>query len=59
MNCILENEGKPTLHLLQVLKPELSRRALINKCEDSKAKPYMTENDIVTYISNNYAIKVS
>ncbi|XP_044261272.1 inner nuclear membrane protein Man1-like isoform X2 [Tribolium madens] len=57
VNCILEGEGKSTLHLLQVLKPELNRRALINKCENHNVKPYMTEQEIVTFIAENYAIK--
>ncbi|XP_064214672.1 inner nuclear membrane protein Man1 isoform X2 [Tribolium castaneum] len=57
VNCILEGEGKSALNLFEVLKPELNRRALINKCEDYKVKPYMTEQDIVTFMIENFAIK--
>ena len=56
---MLEGEGKPALHLLHVLKPELNRRALKNRCEDASAKPYMTEQDVVGFVANNFAIKVS
>lgn len=58
VNCVLEDEVKPAINLLKAIKPELNRRALKNKCDNNRAKPYMTENDTVEYVTANFAIKV-
>jgi hypothetical protein len=57
VNCVLEDEVKPAINLLKAIKPELNRRALKNKCDNNRAKPYMTENDTVEYVTANFAIK--
>lgn len=58
INCIFEDDALTAIHLLNVIKPELQKRAIANKCFDMTLKPHMTEAEIVTFCKTNFGIKV-
>ncbi|XP_060533483.1 inner nuclear membrane protein Man1-like isoform X2 [Cylas formicarius] len=57
VNCVHEDDVKNVLNLLNVLRPELLKRAVAHRCFDPKIKPHMTEAEIVTYCQTNFGIK--
>ncbi|CAH1141268.1 unnamed protein product [Phyllotreta striolata] len=57
VNCVPEENVSTALHLLNVIKPELHKRALAHKCFDPTIKPQMTESEIINFCLTNFAIK--
>lgn len=47
------------MDLYKVLQPELNRRAIASKCDNPTIKPYMTERDIINYVSQETDLKVT
>lgn len=58
LNCVQKDFKMDTINLYRVLVPELTKRALANKCTDSSVNSYMTEEDVVNFVTENYSIKV-
>ncbi|KAJ8921167.1 hypothetical protein NQ315_013639 [Exocentrus adspersus] len=57
INCVFEDDVITAIHLLNVVKPELQKRAVANKCFDMALKPHMTESEIINFCMTNFAIK--
>ncbi|XP_018561720.1 inner nuclear membrane protein Man1 [Anoplophora glabripennis] len=57
INCVFEDDVVTAIHLLNVVKPELQKRAIANRCFDMKLKAHMTEPEIVTFCKTNFGIK--
>ncbi|XP_056630217.1 uncharacterized protein LOC130440859 isoform X2 [Diorhabda sublineata] len=57
VNCVSENDVYTAIHLLNVIKPELTKRAVAHTCFDPKIKPQMTDYEIISFCLTNYAIK--
>ncbi|XP_018329156.1 LEM protein 2 [Agrilus planipennis] len=51
-NCILDNEVMAAITLMKKIKPELERLALKNRCSDPSVKPYLSEDDIINYVTD-------
>lgn len=41
---------RDAVKLYEILKPELLKRAIDHRCLNSNIKPYLTENEVLTYI---------
>lgn len=59
VNCVNKDDVESALHLLNVLKPELTKRSVANKCFDMKIKAHMSEDEIILHVVKNFAIKVN
>ncbi|KAJ8984109.1 hypothetical protein NQ317_017318 [Molorchus minor] len=57
VNCLIEEDVSTAIHLLNVIKPELQKKAIANECFDATLKPHMTEAEIVTFCKTNFAIR--
>lgn len=58
VNCVRSEDIESAVHLLQVLKPELHKRSVANKCFDMKIKAHMSEDEIISHCINNFALRV-
>ncbi|CAH1155497.1 unnamed protein product [Phaedon cochleariae] len=56
VNCLEDDDIKNAIDLLMVLKPELQKRAIANKCFDITLKPHMTESEIINFCVTNFAL---
>lgn len=57
VNCVSEFDVTNAIHLLNVLRPELNKRAVANTCFDQKIKAHMTEAEIITFCKSNFGIQ--
>ncbi|XP_028129072.2 uncharacterized protein LOC114325263 isoform X1 [Diabrotica virgifera virgifera] len=57
VNCISKRDANNAMHLLEVLKPELQKRAETHFCSDSKVFPQMTEFEIEDFCVSNFEVK--
>lgn len=57
-DCILNDDYPYAINMLKLLKPELQKRAVLHKCENQLIKPYMTERDIINFVTTNTDMKV-
>lgn len=57
-DCVIDNDYPLAIDLYKLLKTELNRRAIANKCENHSIKSYMTERDIINYVSTKSNFKV-
>ncbi|GLV36949.1 MAN1 [Carabus blaptoides fortunei] len=57
INCVLREDITHALNLVKVLLPELTKRGIIHHCTDASVKPHMTDDEIIEFVSSNYALK--
>ncbi|XP_017781399.1 PREDICTED: LEM protein 2 [Nicrophorus vespilloides] len=53
-NCVIEDDVQAAVDFYRVLQPKLTTRAISTICGDTELQPYMSEEEIITFIKDNY-----